>query len=254
MGSQDDSPLCAHQVHTRTEGIGVEPALVCSCPAGLIHMHDCPLVAGLSCLHHEEPAEVPRTLEAHDFEKLHAELMEDFLTRPYYHRVRSLAPAGDPWQERRRELAERFPVAEAEEETAPDADGAPDEVDETYRAERERLLRQRRKKEEQRKEREEQEQREKAERARARLEEALRKAEARAAREKPDSPAARTEETPKRGRRRRGRRRTSKASGSAPEPSGATPGPREKGEREDGKQQRRRRRRRRRKPDGGASS
>jgi hypothetical protein len=213
MGPEDDEPRCANQAHVRVERDESEPTNVCSCPAGLIHMQDCPVTLARECTHFREPNEEVRALPPVEFEQLHAELMEDYLTRPYVHRVRSLAPDEDGWERYRRELGERYCGADSEESEI----DAPEEVDDSgYERERERLLAQRRKREQVRMEREEQEKREKTERAREKAERALREAEERRARErtaqKEAAEAAREEEGARtaqpRSRRRRRRRRT----------------------------------------------
>jgi hypothetical protein len=101
-----DAPRCANQVYVKADRSPAEASVVCSCPAGLIHMHDCPVTAGLLCRHFQpfdEAAEQP-PITVREEEALRDRLMGDFLSRPYYHRVRSLAPQGDAWHRRRAEL------------------------------------------------------------------------------------------------------------------------------------------------------
>ncbi len=183
MGRQVESPRCSFQVYLRAESEGPEPSEVCSCPAGLIHMHDCPVTLGLECVHFTRIEAEPEAIDAVAYSDYHERLMGDFLSRRYFHRIRSLAPKGDAWHERQAELAERYKDME------PEADDAPDEIDAEFEAERARLLAIRRKREEQRQEREEQERQEKQRRARERAERALKEAEARAAKRPRSAPA-----------------------------------------------------------------
>ncbi|MHC4930568.1 MAG: hypothetical protein ACYTGV_00035 [Planctomycetota bacterium] len=274
MGRENDEPLCANQAHVRVERDATEPTNVCSCPSGLIHMQDCPVTLARECTHFREPAGETFTVQPAEFERLHADLMEDFQSRLYIHRVRSLAPEEDRWERYRKELGERYAGAESEE---PETE-APDDADDSgYERERERLLAQRRKREQVRMEREEQEKREKAERAREKAERALREAEERRARER----AERKEAAPSReeggarspepqGRRRR-RRRRRPAGGQAPPRAGAAPAgegaareqsrpagaggpPAAEGEKPRRKRRRRRRNRRPPRKDGGGGS
>ena len=228
MGRQAESPRCTHQVYLSAESDGPEASDMCSCPAGLVHMHDCPVTLGLECVHFTPLEEEPEVTDAVAHADLHERLMVDYLSRSYFHRIRSLSPDGDRWHERQDELAHRYAAVE------PEPDDAPDEVSEEFEAERARLLAIRRKREEQRKEREEQERVAKQRRIRERAERALREAEAR---------ASRRIERPARRKRRRGGKES--AAPPAPEPAQvATDPPRKK---------RRRRRRRGRRGGGGSS-
>ncbi len=192
-------------------------------------MHDCPITLGLECIHFTPLEEEPEVIDAVAHTDLHERLMEDYLSRSYFHRIRSLSPAGDGWHERQDELADRYAAVE------PEPDDAPDDVSEEFEAERARLLAIRRKREEQRREREELERAAKQRRTRERAERALREAEAR---------TAKRAEGPRRRTRRRGGKENAAAPAAKPEQA-ATETPRKK---------RRRRRRRRRKGGDGASS
>ena len=94
MARLDQVPGCAHHVHLMNRGER-EPTLVCSCPAGLIHMHDCPVTMGLACTHFTEVADESEALSISEHEVVWSGLMADYLTRSYHHRIRGLDPAGN---------------------------------------------------------------------------------------------------------------------------------------------------------------
>ena len=233
MGLQAESPRCNFQVYLRAESDGPEPSEVCSCPAGLIHMHDCPVTLGLECVHFTRIEAEPEGIDAVAYSDCHERLMGDFLSRLYFHRIRSLAPKGDAWHERQAELAERYKGIE------PEPDDAPDEISAEFEAERARLLAIRRKREEQRQEREEQERQEKQRRARERAERALKEAEARAAKRLRSAPVK---------KRRHPRKKTTGA------PEDAAPNAETAATDKPRKKRRRRRRGRRGKGGGGGES
>jgi hypothetical protein len=156
-----EGPRCANQVHERAGGRPPEPTQVCSCGAGLIHMLDCPVQLGLPCAFFRTLEAEPPALDPLAADDLHTRLMQDYLSRAYYHRVRALAPAGDPWQRRREELYAFYATVDLG-----GAEAGDDE--ESYERERERLIELRRQREEARREREELTREEKA-RERARL-------------------------------------------------------------------------------------
>lgn len=147
MEPQGAGPRCSNQVYVCIEGETPEPTQVCSCSAGLVHMLDCPVDMGLACAFFRELAGAPAVVDPGVADDLHTRLMNDYLSRTYYHRVRGLAPAGDPWHRRREELYAFYATVELE-----GAEAADDE--EGYERERERLLVQRQKREEARKARE----------------------------------------------------------------------------------------------------
>ena len=261
MGAdQEESPRCNHQVRV-AEGGRAEPSLVCDCPAGLIHMYDCPVTLGLRCIHFGDDGFPPEAVEVRVHAELHERLMADYLSRVYAHRVRSLDPNGDDWHRRQVELAMVYEAFE------PEADDAPDEVSEAYERERERLLKIRRKREEQRQAREEEEKRARAARARAHAERLAREAERRAA-ARARQPRARPKRQPApegaggapgggEGPPKRRRRRRSKPRG-AGAPEGLNPaaseGRKERPGGDESKPRTRRRRRRRRKPQQGGDA
>jgi len=150
MADSADRPGCLHHVHVTVSRGEPEPSLVCSCAAGLIHMHDCPVLLVLPCIHFRESEEPEQTLDMRSFDKLHSELMEDFLSRTYVHRIRGLATGADSWDRHRDDLLHRY-AAEWEEEAS---DEVTPEDEERYEAERDRLIERRRKREEERRERE----------------------------------------------------------------------------------------------------
>ncbi|MHC4578403.1 MAG: hypothetical protein ACYTED_13480, partial [Planctomycetota bacterium] len=217
-----EAPRCANQVYVRVEGTTPEPTRLCSCAAGFIHMDDCPVAMGLECLHFRRLEGEPPAVSPVEEEELGARLSRDFLSRPYFHRVRSLAPAGAPWQRRREELYAFYATVELEaDESAP-----PDEEDDRYERERHRLIALRKKREEARKEREERTREERArERARLGIKTVVEKAqEAVASQGNIASSVVDDLELPaqgrrKRRRRRRGKRGPSAAAGPAPPPS-----------------------------------
>jgi len=236
------SPGCVHHVHVRIDHAGAEPTTVCSCPAGLIHMHDCPMTMGLACVLFEA-AEPGEGLPAVGYESLHNELMGQMLTRSYVHRIRNLDPAGDAWSRLREELRERY----AAEEIPPDDEGEISE--ERYEQERERLLAHRRKRDEALKEREEQERKEKEARAQELAERAIRAAEERARRE-----ALRPAPEPKKKRRRRRRSKEKSAEPGTPGPPQPKPKPQAEGGATEPRARPRRRRRRRGRRSGGGGA
>jgi hypothetical protein len=138
-----------------------EPTQVCSCAAGLIHMLDCPVELGLPCAFFRALEEEPAALDATAADEMHSRLMHDYLSRTYYHRIRSLAPAGDPWLRRREELYAFYATVELE-------GHEPTDDEEGYERERERLCGLRQEREEARKQRDQMTREEKA-RERARL-------------------------------------------------------------------------------------
>lgn len=131
---------CVHLVHAAGAHGAPEPTLLCACPAGLVHMHDCPVSMGRACVHFRPRAGEPAATPPAEVEALHDRLMEDFLTRPYFARVRTLAPGGAAALERRRALEEDYAafLRDLEEETEGEA------ADAEYERERERLREQRR--------------------------------------------------------------------------------------------------------------
>jgi len=160
MDPVEAPPSCVNQILVRELSGRLEPTQICSCAAGLIHMHDCPVTLGLPCQHFH-PGTASSGVTVQEAEQVHDRLMQDYLTRPYAHRVRSLSPAGNPWHRRREELYAFYATVELEGE-------APEQDDEDYERERDRLIELRRQREEIRKEREERTREEKA-RERARL-------------------------------------------------------------------------------------
>ena len=74
-----DSPGCIHHVHIAAARGDREPTFVCSCAAGLIHMHDCPVLAGLECVHFSAGEEPEQLLDTRAADRLHTELMEDLI-------------------------------------------------------------------------------------------------------------------------------------------------------------------------------
>jgi hypothetical protein len=198
---------CVHRIYLRVEGTEVVPASICSNPAGLVHMHDCPVAAGRECAHHEPLEGDSEAVTPQEFEDLHERLMDDFLTRTYHHRVRSLSPRGHPWLVARERTHARYTGEEEQPEEQDEAERALAR----YEKEADRLRTLRRKREETRRLKEEQEKKEKLERA-------MREAEERAARAARERKSTEVTEAPRR-RRRRGRR------GPRPEQRPARPAP-----------------------------
>lgn len=161
MEPAEPVPRCANQVHAHMGGGRPEPIQVCSCAAGLIHMLDCPVELGLPCQFFRALEGAPTALDAPAADEVHSRLMHDYLSRTYYHRIRSLAPAGNPWLRRKEELYAFYATVELE-------GREPDDNEEGYERERERLCGLRREREEARAEREQMTREEKA-RERARL-------------------------------------------------------------------------------------
>jgi hypothetical protein len=200
-------------------------------------MHDCPVTLGLECVHLRPLEGDPQVVSVQEEEEVRGRLMGSYLSRAYFHRVRSLAPPGDPWNRRREELYAFYATVELGESRA-----EPDE-DERYKKERDRLLAQRRKREEAEREREERTREERArDRARLGIKTVVERAqEAVASQGNVASSIVDDVELPagKKKRRRRRRRRPAKdaAAGTpAPPPPAAPP---------EGAPKRRRRRRRR---------
>ena len=94
MGGHDEHPRCNHQVLVVDSG-RAEPSLLCSCPAGLIHMHDCPVTMGLRCIHFDGDDYPPEAVDSRAENELREQLMVDYLSRSYVHRVRSRASGED---------------------------------------------------------------------------------------------------------------------------------------------------------------
>ena len=241
MEPVEDAPRCANQMHVRESNGAADPTLVCSCAAGLVHMHDCPVSMGLPCVHFRDAE--PDVCSRLEWEKVHDRLMMDYLTRPYYHRIHSLAPAGDGWNRRREELYAFYATVELDEAEFGEHD------EEEYARERERLLVLRRKREEARKEREERSREERAqERARLGIKTVVEKAqEAVASQGNIASSLVDDKQLPAKQPRRKRRRRRGRdgvaAAKSAPEAPKA-----------DGGEPRKRRRRRRRRRGGGGGA
>jgi hypothetical protein len=124
-------------------------------------MLDCPVELGLPCGFFRALEGTPAALDGTAADEIHSRLMSDYLSRAYYHRIRALAPAGDPWQRRREELYAFYATVELE-------GHEPGEDEEGYERERERLCGLRREREEARQERDQMTREEKA-RERARL-------------------------------------------------------------------------------------
>jgi len=266
MADSADQPGCLHHVHVTVSRGDPDPSLVCSCAAGLIHMHDCPLLMGLECIHFRESEQPELLLDNRGFDKLHSELMSDFLSRAYVHRVRSLATGADAWELQREDLLRRY----AEEWEDEDPDEVTPEEQERYTAERDRLIERRRKREEERAEREQKTREERAqERAKMGIKTVVEKArESVAARGNVSEsivddlklPEGERGEKPKRRRRRRSgsgdpkrgpKTQQSPSAGGSPKESGGSP--RGSGGDGTGKPKRRRRRRRRKSSGGGPS-
>jgi hypothetical protein len=259
----DDRPGCAHHLHLSVRRGDPEPTLVCSCPGGLIHMHDCPVMNGRECRFFQEGE--GEALEPAAYEEAHTALMADFLSRTYIHRVRGLFPEGDPWGARRREIEERY--AEETDEDPSDRELSPEEQ-ERYEEEKERLIAQRKHREEARAEREAKTREEKArERAKMGIKTVVERAqESVAARGNvsdsivDDMPAP---ERPAKKKRRRKRRRRPEGGDRAKSAPSGSPGGKGSGEGPSGdkpsgdrppRKRRRRRRRRGPKKQGGDSA
>jgi hypothetical protein len=195
-------------------------------------MLDCPVELGLPCAFFRQLEGPPAALDAAAADDVHSRLMHDYLSRAYYHRIRALAPAGNPWLRRREELYAFYATVELE-------GREPFDDEEGYERERERLHALRREREEARKQREEMTREEKArERARLGIKTVVERAqEAVALRagpeetapgpeeeaggpggEEPPEPAPDAPEGPPRRRRRRRRRRRSGGGGGPPAP------------------------------------
>ncbi len=251
MSRQDEVPGCRHHIHVAEQRAQATPTHLCSCPGGLIHMHDCPVLNGLSCVHFAAPEGPPAPLSEREHEALRQRLMEDFLDQTYRHRIRALSPAGSAWQRRRAELLEHYRDL-LEGDRAAQADPTPEEQ-ESYEREKETLIAQRRLRDEERRQREEKTKEERAqERARMGIRTVVERArdtiEAQgnvaASMLDPASPPPAAPEPPPGGAAREGgpRRRRRKRKGAAPAPAAAP---------EAGGEPRRRRRRRRRGGGGG---
>jgi len=238
----EDRPGCTHHIHLAVRRGDPEPTLVCSCPAGLIHMHDCPVMNGRACRHFEAGQGAP--VESAAYEEAHTGLMSDFLSRPYVHRVRSLAPEDDAWMRRRLELLERY-AAEVEEDPA--GEEITPEQEERYAEEKEHLIAQRKRREEARAEREAKTREERArERAKMGIKTVVERAqESIAARGNVSDSIVDDVKLPGGARKKRRRSRKRRTGGAEPA-ARSEPGPAKEGAPGDGKSAPRRRRRRRR--------
>ena len=146
VSEQERYLRCEHLVFEPDERRRPVPSDLCSCPAGLIHMHDCPVSMGCGCVHFKE-RDGEGVLDTEiDPEELHTRLMADYLSLAYRHRVRSLDPAGDPWAERRLNLEEHYALMERDQPDAPET-AAGVMPEEAYEREKEYQLAQRRKRE-----------------------------------------------------------------------------------------------------------
>jgi hypothetical protein len=194
-------------------------------------MLDCPVDMGLPCAFFRALEGAPAALDARAADEVHSRLMHDYLSRAYYHRIRSLAPAGNPWHRRREELYAFYATVELEGGEEPDDE-------EGYDREKERLIGLRKEREEFRRQREEMTREEKAkERARLGIKTVVERAQEAVALQAgmapmpaPEEGGARGPEAPppgnepgqpeRRGRRRRRRRRRS---GGPPAPPASPP-------------------------------
>jgi hypothetical protein len=93
MEPEGGTPRCANQLHVGMDGAAPEPAPLCACAAGLIHMHDCPVAMGLECVYFRPLEGEPEVTSVTEEEEVRGRLMSGYLSRSYFHRVRSLAPA-----------------------------------------------------------------------------------------------------------------------------------------------------------------
>lgn len=229
MEPVETGPRCANQVHAHAPGQRPEPTQVCSCSAGLIHMLDCPVDLGLPCAFFRALEGPPASVDFAAADELHSRLMQDYLSRTYFHRIRALAPAGDPWQRRREELYAFYATVELEGEE-------PFDDEEGYERERERLVGLRKEREAERAQRDEMTREEKAkERARLGIKTVVERAQEAVALQPPGpveaAPAPEErgtggqEEGPPAATERRGRRRRRRRSGGPPgPPSSPAPG------------------------------
>jgi hypothetical protein len=220
MEPEGGTPRCANQLHVGMDGGAPEPAPLCSCAAGLIHMHDCPVTLGQECVYFRALEGEPEVTSVTEEEEVRGRLMSTYLSRSYFHRVRSLAPAGDPWNRRREELYAFYATVELDGKGGVD----PEAEDDRYQRERDRLLVQRRKREEADKAREERTREDRArDRARLGIKTVVEKAqEAVASQGNVASSVVDDVELPAEQKKRRRRRRRRKPPG---EPSGAAPPP-----------------------------
>jgi len=195
-------------------------------------MYDCPVAAGLGCVHFEEAEGDPTDLPMLEYERLHDGLMADYLSRVYTHRVRSLAPEGSAWTKRQAELAAFYGEEDGADVSEADL--------EAYEKERDALIAQRKRREEERAARAERSKEQKAlERAKMGIKTVVEKAqEAVAAQGNVASSVVDELKLPGKGPRMRRRPR--------PKPAEQT-----SGERPNPDPKKKRRRRRRRKPKGG---
>lgn len=241
MEPEGGTPRCMNQLHVGMDGGAPEPAPFCSCAAGLIHMHDCPVSVGLECVFFRALKGAPDVTSVAEEEEIRGRLMSSYLSRAYFHRVRSLAPAGDPWNRRREELYAFYATVELEGKSGTD----PEQEDERYSKERDRLLAQRRKREAADKEREERTREERArDRARLGIKTVVEKAqEAVASQGNIASSVVDDVELPAERKRRRRRRRRRKPQGPGSPGGGAVP---PEGEKDRAPRRTRRGRRRRR--------
>jgi hypothetical protein len=193
-------------------------------------MLDCPVDMGLPCAFFRALEGAPPAVDPAHADELHSRLMHDYLTRTYFHRIRALAPAGDPWQRRREELYAFYATVELEGGEMPDDE-------EGYERERERLIGLRKEREEARQQREEMTREEKAkERARLGIKTVVERAqeavalqggaEALPAPEEGGAggPDAAEAPAPPEGRRRRRRRRRRRSGGPPGPPVSQPPG------------------------------
>ena len=158
MDAPERAPLCANQIHVTGGDRIPEPTNLCSCEAGLVHMHDCPMTVGLECVHFRAAEGEPTTMPMPEQEEMRLQLMQDYLSRDYFHRLRLLSPEGDSWQRLREELAARQAESllgeDAAEVEPEESEEQVARADASYEREKERLLDQRRKREERRLEQE----------------------------------------------------------------------------------------------------
>jgi len=142
MDRSGEDPCCSHRLYQRDELDGLVPTGLCCCPAGMIHMHDCPMTLGLECTHFARQAEPPAACEALEIERKHELLMQDYLTPAYGLRVRSLGPGENAYEQRKRELEEALLGEASGNEEEPEEDFS------AYEAERDQLIERRRRREE----------------------------------------------------------------------------------------------------------
>ena len=268
MSDLVDHPGCAHQVFQATHGRESEPTNICSCSAGLIHMHDCPVMNGMECRWFEASDTPEETLSYPDFVEVHGRLMDVFLSRIYQHRVRDLRPGTSEFARRREDLLERY-AREVDSEPEPELT---EEQVARYTEDKDRLIAQRKRREEQRAEQEAKSREERAqERAKMGIKTVVQKAQETVAARGGNVSESSVDEMPstkptKKKRRRRRKRSTGSDGAARPEgagkadagaksapttggPSSGQPaGDASKGAGEGGARKKRRRRRRRKPP------